>query len=168
MLCSHRRISVIADAVHFYWFGRSGQYSSWWCLCCDQSCRCTRNYNDEKRKHYNVIVKITKNKFKVWYAAVTQSFFSLSVGFGTLTTYSSYNKVPAYIYNKVPAYIYMSYITHMTVDCYHTERFFNCSAPPPFPEFAKCQRLGRLLHHIFTTNTKTWDWKRIDLCLFFR
>ena len=28
----------------------------------------------------------------VWYAAVTQSFFSLSVGFGTLTTYSSYNK----------------------------------------------------------------------------
>jgi len=29
---------------------------------------------------------------KVWYAAVTQSFFSLSVGFGTLTTYSSYNK----------------------------------------------------------------------------
>ena len=106
MLCSHRRISVIADAVHFYWFGRSGQYSSWWCLCCDQSCRCTRNYNDEKRKHYNVIVKITKNKFKVWYAAVTQSFFSLSVGFGTLTTYSSYNKVPAYIYN-------ISYITHI-------------------------------------------------------
>ena len=30
--------------------------------------------------------------FQVWYAAVTQSFFSLSVGFGTLTTYSSYNK----------------------------------------------------------------------------
>merc|ERR1719245_2381279 len=29
---------------------------------------------------------------QVWYAAVTQSFFSLSVGFGTLTTYSSYNK----------------------------------------------------------------------------
>jgi len=29
---------------------------------------------------------------KVWYAAVTQSFFSLSVGFGALTTYSSYNK----------------------------------------------------------------------------
>ena len=28
----------------------------------------------------------------MWYAAVTQSFFSLSVGFGTLTTYSSYNK----------------------------------------------------------------------------
>ena len=30
--------------------------------------------------------------YQVWYAAVTQSFFSLSVGFGTLTTYSSYNK----------------------------------------------------------------------------
>merc|ERR1712183_23436 len=29
---------------------------------------------------------------KVWYAAVTQSFFSLGVGFGALTTYSSYNK----------------------------------------------------------------------------
>ena len=28
---------------------------------------------------------------KVWYAAVTQSFFSLSVGFGALFTYSSYN-----------------------------------------------------------------------------
>jgi len=28
----------------------------------------------------------------VWYAAVTQSFFSLGVGFGALTTYSSYNK----------------------------------------------------------------------------
>lgn len=27
----------------------------------------------------------------VWYAAVTQSFFSLSVGFGSLITYSSYN-----------------------------------------------------------------------------
>ncbi len=29
--------------------------------------------------------------FKIWYAAVTQSFFSLSVGFGSLITYSSYN-----------------------------------------------------------------------------
>ena len=29
---------------------------------------------------------------KVWYAAVTQSFFSLGVGFGALTTFSSYNK----------------------------------------------------------------------------
>jgi len=28
----------------------------------------------------------------VWYAAVIQSFFSLGVGFGALTTYSSYNK----------------------------------------------------------------------------
>merc|ERR1719319_742066 len=28
----------------------------------------------------------------VWYAAVTQSFFSLSIGFGSLVTYSSYNK----------------------------------------------------------------------------
>ena len=28
---------------------------------------------------------------KVWHAAVTQSFFSLSVGFGALFTYSSYN-----------------------------------------------------------------------------
>jgi solute carrier family 6 amino acid transporter-like protein 5/7/9/14 len=27
----------------------------------------------------------------VWYAAVTQSFFSLSIGFGTLVTYSSFN-----------------------------------------------------------------------------
>ena len=29
---------------------------------------------------------------KVWYAAVTQSFFSLGIGFGTLPTYASYNK----------------------------------------------------------------------------
>ncbi len=29
--------------------------------------------------------------FKVWYEAVTQMFFSLSVGFGSLITYSSYN-----------------------------------------------------------------------------
>jgi len=29
---------------------------------------------------------------KVWYAAVTQSFFSLSTGFGSLITYSSYNQ----------------------------------------------------------------------------
>ena len=35
---------------------------------------------------------ILKYSSQVWYAAVTQSFFSLSVGFGTLTTYSSYNK----------------------------------------------------------------------------
>lgn len=27
----------------------------------------------------------------MWYAAVTQSFFSLSVGFGSLITYSSFN-----------------------------------------------------------------------------
>ena len=31
------------------------------------------------------------NSRQVWYAAVTQSFFSLSVGFGALFTYSSYN-----------------------------------------------------------------------------
>ena len=30
---------------------------------------------------------------KVWYAAVTQSFFSLSTGFGALITYSSYNEM---------------------------------------------------------------------------
>lgn len=35
---------------------------------------------------------------KVWYAAVTQSFYSLSIGFGTLTTFSSYNKFRHNIY----------------------------------------------------------------------
>ena len=35
--------------------------------------------------------KFTYFLFQVWYAAVTQSFFSLSVGFGALFTYSSYN-----------------------------------------------------------------------------
>ena len=96
-----------------------------------------RNFNDEKRKHYNA-----KTKFKVWYAAVTQSFFSLSVGFGTLTTYSSYN--------KVPAYIYMSQYTHIMAII--QGEFFNCPRPlpPPFPKQAKCQP-----HHIFKTNTKT-------------
>ena len=39
-------------------------------------------------KEFSVTVVV----LQVWYAAVTQSFFSLSVGFGTLTTYSSYNK----------------------------------------------------------------------------
>ena len=88
-----------------------------------------RNFNDEKRKHYNVIMTIAKTKFKVWYAAVTQSFFSLSVGFGTLTTYSSYN--------KVPAYIYMSYYIHIMAII--QGEFFNPTPP----------------HHIFKTNTKT-------------
>ena len=31
-------------------------------------------------------------ELKVWYAAVTQSFFSLSIGFGSLTTNASFNK----------------------------------------------------------------------------
>ena len=35
---------------------------------------------------------------KVWYAAVTQSFFSLSVGFGALFTYSSYNDFKHNVY----------------------------------------------------------------------
>jgi len=35
---------------------------------------------------------------KVWYAAVTQSFFSLGIGFGCLSTFSSYNKFNHNIY----------------------------------------------------------------------
>jgi len=35
---------------------------------------------------------------KVWYAAVTQSFFSLGIGFGCITTFSSYNKFSHNIY----------------------------------------------------------------------
>ena len=35
---------------------------------------------------------------QVWYAAVTQSFFSLSIGFGSLTTFSSYNSFRHNIY----------------------------------------------------------------------
>ena len=34
---------------------------------------------------------LSVNFRQVWYAAVTQSFFSLSVGFGALFTYASYN-----------------------------------------------------------------------------
>ena len=35
---------------------------------------------------------------RVWYAAVTQSFFSLGVGFGSVITFSSYNKFEHKIY----------------------------------------------------------------------
>lgn len=35
---------------------------------------------------------------KVWYAAVTQSFFSLSVGFGSIITFSSYNNFSHNVY----------------------------------------------------------------------
>ena len=35
---------------------------------------------------------------RVWYAAVTQSFFSLGVGFGSIITFSSYNKFNHNIY----------------------------------------------------------------------
>lgn len=35
---------------------------------------------------------------KVWYQAVTQSFFSLSVGFGALINYSSHNKFRHNVY----------------------------------------------------------------------
>ena len=35
---------------------------------------------------------------KVWYAAVTQSFYSLSIGFGSLSTFSSFNKFRHNIY----------------------------------------------------------------------
>ena len=34
----------------------------------------------------------------MWYAAVTQAFFSLSVGFGALITYSSYNEFKHNVY----------------------------------------------------------------------
>ncbi|CAL4064796.1 unnamed protein product, partial [Meganyctiphanes norvegica] len=37
-------------------------------------------------------------EIKVWYAAVTQSFFSLSVGFGSITMFSSYNSFNQNIY----------------------------------------------------------------------
>ena len=35
---------------------------------------------------------------RVWYAAVTQSFYSLSIGFGTLSTFSSFNRFRHNIY----------------------------------------------------------------------
>lgn len=37
-------------------------------------------------------------QFQVWYAAVTQSFFSLSVGFGAIINYSSYNRFEHNVY----------------------------------------------------------------------
>jgi len=37
-------------------------------------------------------------EIKVWYAAVTQSFFSLAIGFGSLTTFSSFNKFRHNVY----------------------------------------------------------------------
>lgn len=37
------------------------------------------------------MISISLSLFQVWYAAVSQSFFSLSVGFGSITMFASYN-----------------------------------------------------------------------------
>ncbi|XP_045102699.1 sodium-dependent nutrient amino acid transporter 1-like isoform X2 [Portunus trituberculatus] len=44
------------------------------------------------------MAKGVKSSGKVWYAAVTQSFFSLSVGFGAIINFSSYNKFSHNVY----------------------------------------------------------------------
>ena len=42
--------------------------------------------------HYFVpLLKITVFSFQVWFAAVNQAFFSLSIGFGVVGTLASYN-----------------------------------------------------------------------------
>ena len=111
----------------------------------------------------------------MWYAAVTQSFFSLSVGFGTLTTYSSYNKVPAYIYNKVLAYIYMSHYTHMTAII--QGHFLTAQPTPlsPFPrifQMSAIRKVAAYIHNKYENmRLKTNRFMSVlplDLCLFFR
>lgn len=44
-------------------------------------------------------------KPKVWYAAVTQCFFSLSICFGNIIMYSSYNRFTQNIYRYLNYYI---------------------------------------------------------------
>ncbi len=43
----------------------------------------------------NIVIDV---QLQVWYAAVTQSFFSLSVGFGSIIMYSSYNPFTHNVY----------------------------------------------------------------------
>jgi len=50
---------------------------------------------------------------KVWYAAVTQSFFSLSVGFGSVITFSSYNRFSHNIYRDATIISFMDTMTSM-------------------------------------------------------
>merc|ERR1711988_934833 len=52
-------------------------------------------------------------ELKVWYAAVTQSFFSLSIGFGSVITFSSYNKFNHNIYRDATIISFMDTMTSM-------------------------------------------------------
>lgn len=53
--------------------------------------------------------------FKVWYSAVTQCFFSLNIGFGSVTMYASYNSFRHNVYryvivSTVISFLFKSYL----------------------------------------------------------
>lgn len=55
--------------------------------------------------------------FQVWYAAVTQVFFSLSVCFGNIIMYSSYNKFTHNIKRDASIVTYLDTFTSMLAGC---------------------------------------------------
>ena len=62
-----------------------------------------------------VYIKINSFIFQVWYAAVTQSFFSLSVGFGPIISYSSHNQFEHNTYRDALIISVSTYIFYILV-----------------------------------------------------
>lgn len=70
---------------------------------------------------------------KVWFAAVTQVFFSLSVCFGNIIMYSSYNKfrhnVHRYEYGESLLYIFLASYPSKSLDFFNDLKTSNLKPP---------------------------------------
>lgn len=88
--------------------------------------------------------------FQTWYEAVVQSFFSLSVGFGALITYSSYNQgihytgLPNLTIQQISIYIPW----HRLLNCFGTCLDFKFMSNLLNPAAVLAQRLQGRTYHI--------------------
>jgi solute carrier family 6 (neurotransmitter transporter, glycine) member 5/9 len=70
----------------------------------------------ETRLFLNITIQIIFF-FKVWYAAVTQVFFSLTICFGNIIMYSSYNRFSSNIYRDSTIVTTLDTFTSMLAGC---------------------------------------------------